>query len=169
MKIKLPPFIKFAMSSGTSALIDMSVFSLMCFLLRDKGLGPVYLTIATCTARVISASFNYTVNYLLVFKSKETVLSTLPKYAINSACIMCASSFLVSTIHPVVSNIFPVVAGNELFVKIPVDITLFFINYLIQSRLIYKAKRTPGSSSAGPKMNPGVGFEGPQNEPRGRG
>ncbi|MCR4788319.1 MAG: GtrA family protein [Lachnospiraceae bacterium] len=138
MKIKLPSFIKFAMSSGTSALIDLGVFSLMCFFLRDKGLGPVYLTIATVTARLISASFNYTVNYLLVFKSKETVLSTMPKYAINSVCIMCASSFLVSTIHPRLSNVLLFVAENELFVKIPVDITLFFINYLIQSRLIYK-------------------------------
>ena len=149
MKIKLPSFVKFAMSSGTSALIDMSIFSLMCFLLRDKGLGPVYLTIATVTARVISASFNYTVNYLLVFKSKETVLSTLPKYAINSACIMCASSFLVSTIHPLVSRNHPLIAGNELFVKIPVDITLFFINYLIQSRLIYKAHNGPLGTGSG--------------------
>ena len=141
MKIKLPQFLKFAMSSGTSALIDMSVFSFVCFLLRDKGLGPVYLTIATVMARLISASFNYTVNYLLVFKSKETVLSTLPKYAVNSACIMCASSFLVSTIHPLVSKGHPFIADNELFVKIPVDITLFFINYLIQSRIIYKANK----------------------------
>ena len=146
MKIKLPRFIKFAMSSGTSALIDMGVFSFVCFILRDKGLGPVYLTIATCTARVISASFNYTVNYLLVFKSKETVRSTLPKYVINSACIMCASSFLVSMIHPRVSVIHPLVAGNELFVKIPVDITLFFINYLIQSHLIYKANSIGGKN-----------------------
>lgn len=125
-------FAKFLFSSLSSSVLDLALFSLFCFLLKGKSWGAVtYIMAATVAARVVSAVYNYLLNYKVVFKSRETVGKTMAKYLLLAAVQMCCSAVLVN-------GLYPLVGGYEVVVKIPVDIFLFFISFVIQRELVYQ-------------------------------
>lgn len=125
-------FGKFLFSSLSSSVVDLLLFSLFCYLLKDKQLGSVnYIMAATVSARILSAFYNYSLNYKVVFQSRGSLFATLTKYCLLAAVQMCLSAFLVS-------RLYPVFGGAEVLVKIPVDIFLFFISFFIQRELVYR-------------------------------
>lgn len=125
-------FAKFLFSSLSSSVLDLALFSLFCFLLKGKSWGVVtYITAATVVARVVSAIYNYLLNYKVVFKSKGTVGQTMGKYLLLAAVQMCCSAVLVNLLYPLIG-------GYEVVVKMPVDIFLFFISFVIQREIVYK-------------------------------
>lgn len=86
---------------------------------------------STILARIISAIYNYAVNYKLVFKSKEKVRISSVKYALLALCQMSASAVLTTT----GVQLFTFIPEAE--IKIGVDIVLFFISYKIQRKMIF--------------------------------
>lgn len=131
-------FGKFILSSLSSCVIDLSLFSIFCHILRDNtaNLPGIlknfsYISIATAAARVISAFCNFLINHRVVFDSRSSAAKTLPKYAALAIFQMCASAFLVSRIHALTG-------GLEIFVKIPVDVCLFLLSFFIQREVVYK-------------------------------
>lgn len=125
-------FAKFLFSSLSSSVVDLALFSLLCFLLKGKSWGTVtYITAATVAARVVSAVYNYLLNYKVVFKSKGSMGRTMGKYFMLAAVQMCCSAVLVNLLYPLVG-------GYEVAVKMPVDILLFFVSFVIQREIVYK-------------------------------
>jgi len=125
-------FGKFLFSSLSSSVVDLVLFSLFCFLLKGKQWGAVsYIMAATVLARFLSATYNYLLNYKLVFQSRSSVRSTLVKYALLAVCQMLCSALLVDMLYPLLG-------GLEVLVKVPVDVMLFFISFFIQREFVYR-------------------------------
>ncbi len=100
---------------------------------RAAGLtaGIPYIVAATVCARVISAVYNFFLNYRVVFKSKAAMVVTIAKYGLLAVCQMACSAFLVNTLYGLIG-------GAEVLVKMPVDILLFFISFAIQREFVYR-------------------------------
>lgn len=132
-------FGKFLFSSLLSSVLDLLLFHMFCTMLRPLGgtMWPVsYIVAATVLARVVSAVYNFLVNYRIVFKSRERMAVTAGKYFLLAVCQMLCSAFLVNLLYSLVG-------GTEVFVKMPVDIFLFFISFVIQRELVYRKKGKP--------------------------
>lgn len=125
-------FGKFLFSSLSSSVVDLSLFALFCRILRNQEQGLVsYLVLATILARVCSATYNFLVNYKVVFKSQMSMGKAMVRYFVLAVIQMSLSAILVNTIYPFMG-------GAEILVKIPVDVFLFLASFVIQRELVYK-------------------------------
>ena len=123
-------FLKFVFSSLSSSVVDLFLFSVFCSLLL--GWSEIYyVTVATIVARVISAAYNYFVNYHFVFNSKKRKSVSGAKYfALVIVQMLLSAGFVTLGVY-----LLPFVP--ELVVKIFVDGFLFFISYLVQRKYIF--------------------------------
>ncbi len=131
-------FGKFLFSSLSSSVLDLLLFHLFCTLRRPvdgRVLFVPYIVAATVFARVISAVYNFFINYRLVFRSEEKLAVTAGRYFLLAVCQMLCSAFLVNLLYGLIG-------GTEVFIKMPVDILLFFISFVIQREFVYHGKRT---------------------------
>lgn len=129
-------FGKFLFSSLSSSVVDLLLFHMFCTLLHAAGesvWGVPYIILSTVFARVISAVYNFLINYKVVFQSKEKMAVTAAKYFLLAVCQMLCSAFLVNGIHGLLG-------GVEVAVKVPVDVFLFFISFLFQREFVYRRK-----------------------------
>lgn len=125
-------FLKFILSSLSSSVVDLLLFTIFIFLLKDKTFGGVSdIMIATVIARVLSAIYNFTVNYKLVFGGKNNAGSAIVKYAVLAVFIMLASGFLVE-------KLYELLLWPEVLIKVPVDVLLFLVSFYVQREFVYK-------------------------------
>lgn len=127
-------FGKFLFSSLSSSVLDLVLFGLFCRTLQAASgfLGELpYIVGATVLARIISAVYNFLLNYKVVFKSSANLAATAVKYCALAICQMLCSAFLVN-------ELFHLLGGYEVAVKIPVDVLLFFLSFVIQREFVYK-------------------------------
>ena len=123
-------FVRYLISSLSSSVVDVLLFALFCSLFKNS--YPVwYASIATVAARVISAVYNYLINYILVFKSKEKISKSAIRYFILAIIQMACSTVLVQ------AGVF-IFRSFEVLIKIIVDVFLFFCSYYIQNRFVFK-------------------------------
>lgn len=124
-------FGKFLFSSLSSSVLDLVLFSIFCYLLKGMQWGSItYIMASTVFARILSAVYNYSINYKVVFESKSSVGSTLARYFLLALVQMCCSALLVNFLYPLFG-------GAEVLIKIPVDVCLFFISFVIQREFVY--------------------------------
>lgn len=128
-------FGKFLFSSLSSSVVDICLFSLFCLLLKGAVPASLYILLATIPARIISASYNYLLNYRIVFKSKEGHGMAALKYVGLAVVQMACSALLVSLF-------FWWLKAAEVLIKVLVDVFLFFISFQIQREFVYKHKKT---------------------------
>lgn len=122
-------FIRYAISSLSSSLIDLIAFSLFSMLFA--GLGAYAIACATFAARILSALFNFTVNRSMVFESSSTPLPQMTRYAVLSVACVCASALLVTLLSSALGVAPPIV------IKVFVDTCLFFVNYRVQKAWVF--------------------------------
>ena len=109
-------------------MVDLVLFSVFCHMLKEVTVP--YAAVATVLARVISAAYNYGMNYRVVFKSGEKISSSAIKYGLLAIIQMTLSAFFVTFGISILKFV------PEVFVKIIVDTALFFISYHIQQRYV---------------------------------
>ncbi len=124
-------FAKFLFSSLSSCVIDLGLFYVFCKLYVVFFDSAIYVTAATIAARILSATYNYLVNYLFVFRSGKGHASSFPKYVALAIAQMTLSAGLVTILVSICPGV------NELLFKIPVDLILFLLSYYIQRRFVY--------------------------------
>lgn len=125
-------FGKFLFSSLSSSVLDLVLFGIFCRLLKGRLPAQIsYIVAATVAARLISAAYNFGMNYKVVFKSRGGVLKAAWRYVALAAVQMACSAFLVNFVYGFTG-------GIEVLVKMPVDIFLFFISFLIQREFVYQ-------------------------------
>lgn len=132
-KIIVIRFVKYILSSLSSCLVDLFLFSVMCSILKEK-IPLYYVYISTIVARIVSAIYNYLVNYKMVFQSSDDVTKSAAKYTSLAIIQMFISAFLTNSIV----NTFPII--YETVIKAFVDAFLFLINYYIQNKYVFKIK-----------------------------
>lgn len=130
-KILGKKFLKYIFSSFSSCIVDIVLFAIFCNLLKSVCPG-VYLAAATVGARVISAVYNYLMNYRVVFKSRESIGRSGLKYFALAVVQMSFSAGGVTLLKAVLPFI------PDVLVKIIVDTVLFFISYHIQQRYVFR-------------------------------
>lgn len=91
-------FGKFLFSSLSSSVVDLLFFTLFCGLLRGR-VSFDYIIGATIMARVISACYNYLLNYQVVFKSKADHRGAALRYFCLAVVQMSVSALLVSHLY----------------------------------------------------------------------
>ncbi len=129
-------FGKFLFSSLSSSVVDLVLFHLFCTLLHtpEDGLwGLPYIIVSTVFARVISAVYNFLINYKVVFQSRERMAVTAAKYCLLAVCQMMCSALLVNALYGLFG-------GVEVAVKMPVDVFLFFVSFLFQREFVYRRR-----------------------------
>ena len=132
-KILGKKFLKFIFSSLSSFVVDIILFYLFVLLFKEA-YPALYVTIATVSSRVISAVYNYLINYKFVFKSKASRSTSLTKYALLAIIQMSLSAGIVSLIVFLIPNCW------ETLVKAIVDTILFLISYSVQQRFVFSSK-----------------------------
>lgn len=125
-------FLKFILSSLSSSIVDLCLFSFFLFLLEERSFGKLsYIMMATVLARILSAIYNFTINYKVVFKSHDNAGRAIVKYACLAVFIMLASGFFVEKIYAL--TLWP-----EVLIKVPVDVLLFLVSFWVQREFVYK-------------------------------
>lgn len=125
-------FFKFIISSLSSSIVDITLFTLFLYLLDERTIGAVsHIMLATVMARVLSAVYNFMVNYKVVFKSRRKAGGAVVKYACLAVFIMVSSGFLVEKIYGLLMI-------PEVLIKIPVDVLLFLVSFWVQREFVYK-------------------------------
>ena len=129
MKNRFIEFIKFSMSSLGSTAVDLVLFAILIFFLRD--IAPQqYIFYSTVLARIVSVIVNYMINAKLVFKDEEKRNFPFFKYITLAVFDMLASALFVTVL---VRHFM----WDETLTKMLVDSSLFFIGYLIQKFYIF--------------------------------
>lgn len=113
---------KFSLSGIISFLVDYFFFT--TFLLISQN-----IILSNVGARLISATVNYSINRNIVFKSKNSILSSLIKYILLALIVIILNTIILKLISLIIT---PYIA------KILTEIVLFFINYQVQSKIIFK-------------------------------
>ena len=123
-------FIRYLISAVSSFVLDIAMFAWLCPLL--KGSMPVYyVAVATVIARIVSSTYNFAVNYRLVFDSKKSKGKSAMQYFMLALFIM-GSSALLTTLGV---RIFA--PSSEAIVKVIVDSILFLVSYKVQQKRIF--------------------------------
>lgn len=117
------------MSSLGSTVVDLGLFALLVFLLRDVT-PEHYILISTAIARVVSVIVNYNINAKLVFKDEARRNFPFFKYILLAVFDMLGSAFFVTVL---VRQFM----WNETLTKMLVDSTLFFIGFIVQKFYIF--------------------------------
>lgn len=124
-------FGKFLLSALSSSVIDLALFTLFCSLLKRMDIF-FYAAVATILARIISAIYNYFVNYNFVFRSRSSLTKSSIKYFGLAIVQMCLSAGLVTGGISLFNGI------PELYIKIVVDAILFLMSYWVQRVFVFK-------------------------------
>lgn len=125
-------FLKYMIASVSSCVLDLLLFAGFCHILR--GSHPSYIMMATAAARVLSALYNYAVNYKVVFCSKEHAGTAALKYFALAAVQMLCSALLVTG----GVKLLPMLP--EVAVKMIADTALFFVSYFIQQNFVFSKR-----------------------------
>ncbi len=125
-------FLKFLVSSLSSSVVDIVLFSIFCAMFKKVPLAIGYIMASTILARVISAVYNFLINYRVVFHGKGNRMKAAVRYFLLAVCIMLLSGALVSFFHGSIPG------TPEALVKIPVDCLLFLLSFFIQREVVYK-------------------------------
>ena len=118
---------KFALSSILSFCLDYSLYTLQIFL-------GIPLVAANISARFISTGFNFFVNKKVVFASDKPVMKELGAYV-----LLAAFSLMVNTL--ILMGLSYGVGIGPFIGKICTEITMFFFNWIVQKKLIFRQKK----------------------------
>ena len=128
-------FIKYLFASLSSFVLDIILFTIFCKLFTGVVSEGYLVQFATVCARVISATYNYIINYTLVFKSRAGKGTSLAKYALLAFVQMQASAWSVAGL----CFLLPVI--SKTLIKCVVDTILFLLSYSIQQRFVFASKK----------------------------
>jgi uncharacterized membrane protein/putative flippase GtrA len=123
-------FVKYATSSMASSVVDLVLFTVLNVVLGMTLPVQVAVPVSTYGARVVSAGVNFWINRHMVFKQKGSLL----RYAVLSLFSVTASALLVT-------GITMLTGFNSTIIKVCVDVSLFFMNYVIQRLWVFASKR----------------------------
>lgn len=123
--------IKFSISSMIGFLVDLGVFSLLKLIPCD---WKFWLIARNVIARVCSASVNFTLNYKLVFKSKDNVWLAALKYAALAVSILLVNSGLLWVLVNVCGM-------YDILAKILVEVTMYIVSFFVQRIFVFRKRK----------------------------
>lgn len=123
--------IKFSMSSLIGFGVDFGVYSLLILIPNP---WKYWLIASNVLARIVSASVNFTINYKIVFRSKQNIWKAIIEYTTLALFILGCNSLLLWVL---VNN----AHMNEFLAKIIVEGTMFIVSWIIQRLFVFRRRR----------------------------
>ena len=123
--------IKFSASSLIAFGVDFALFSLLTLFNVPY---EHWVLMCTIIARVISATINFTINYHLVFKKRESLGMAFIKYAGLALFILGCNLLLMWLLYEKAGM-------NEYLAKIIVETTLFITSWLVQRLFVFRKRK----------------------------
>lgn len=124
--------IKFAISSFVSTISEYMFYFILTSILFDE--SNLMILIATITGRVIGTTINFFINKIWCFEVRDRTFLQAIEFALLFIVKLCISYYAVILLKEAIKV-------NTLFIKIPVELCLFFISYFIQKFIIFKRRR----------------------------
>ena len=121
-------FVSISLGCSLMDLILFTVFHELVFARADD-----MILSSTVLARIISGTMNFTLNKKLTFRASGSTLPQTAKYIVLFMFIMLASGNLVSLL-----SFLPL---PTVVIKIFVDVCLFFVNYTVQKKWVFREKK----------------------------
>lgn len=123
---------KFILSSMLAFSIDYVAVLLFNAFFASINFGDAAaVTLAAVGARIISSFINFIINRNIVFKSHESPAKSAVKYYALVTVILGLNILLL--------NLTNVMLGIPLWIaKILVEVSLFFVNYILQRKIVFK-------------------------------
>ncbi|MCR5784470.1 MAG: bifunctional glycosyltransferase family 2/GtrA family protein [Eubacterium sp.] len=115
--------LKFSASSFLSFLLDYGLYCLFFFIS-----GQIFF--ANITARLFSASFNYSFNKKLVFKSKRSFWKSAVGYILLAVAILFFNTVILTILTESGVNIY--------LAKVLTEAVMFIVSYTVQHFIIFK-------------------------------
>ena len=134
--IVLAYFLKFAISSVSSYLIDMGIYALLLFFLESRLSVSGQVLICTIVSRVISSLFNFTLNRKTVFKATDNLAASTVRYYIIAVIKLAASYALIYLF----TDLLGITGFAQLIIKALVDLILFLFSFQFQKNWVFKNK-----------------------------
>ena len=132
--------LKFSAASFTGFLVDFGLFALFTWLAKTFFCNPTadawqyWIIGCNITARIISASVNFTLNYIFVFRSKKKVWKALLEYALLAVFVLTVNTTFVWLLTSKAGM-------QELLAKIIVEGTMFIVSWIIQRLFVFRKKK----------------------------
>ena len=92
-----------------------------------------HILLATVAARILSGVTNFLLNRNFVFTDKGRISRAFLRYLAVFCLNMLLSALLTSSLHVWLGF-------SDNTIKIPVDIALFFVNYQLQRRWVFRGR-----------------------------
>lgn len=144
-KLLLGNFFKFMSASFLATLVDLALFSLLegwalPLLLPNPlpaaALGSdLRILLATAAARICSATLNFKLNKVFVFRLK-TCRGAVVRYGALCLGVMVASGLSVGALSLLLPRV------NSTLLKALVDSVLFFVNYRLQKAWVFPTEKS---------------------------
>ena len=138
-------FLRFMGASASCSLLDQLLAAALFNALRNIFPDTSFLRIffANVTARIFSLTLNYSLNHRLVFSldiddpewQRSSRRESLPRFIALSAGILALSTLGVFVAHALLGV-------PEWKAKIVIDVALFFLNYNIQRKWVFRNEVT---------------------------
>lgn len=127
-------FSKFILASLSSFVVDIGLYALFVFLIGSW--LPAFaktqiIVIASVTARILSALFNYLVNKNQVFHNHDKHGKSLWRYAVLALVQMACSAWGTAQLYSLLK-------WNSAFLKLVVDCVLFVISFRLQRGWVFR-------------------------------
>ena len=126
--------LKFTTISFTAFLLD---YGLVLLFRTLTGSWPerVSLVFTVVAARACSATYSFTLNRFLVFKSKDNLWRRAAQFYLLAGVLMASSYALL--------DLTTIVMPGPLWIAKPItDGILFFVNYFVQNKLIFRKNKS---------------------------
>lgn len=118
--------LKFSASSFLGFLVDYAVYSLL-LLFTDV------LWVANVSARIVSATVNFSVNRRYVFCSKESVWKSAGKYFLLATVILAGNTLALTALAEI--------GIHKLWAKLITELFFFIFSWLVQRLLVFRKRK----------------------------
>ena len=125
-------FITFTSSSLAAFAIDYTLF-IVLLQLTDSWVAATSIVFANVIARIVSASFNFTVNKHLIFKHRGSFTKGAVHYFLLAVAVLTINTLLLNILTSSL-DIAPYIA------KIATELTMFALSYFVQRNIIFAKK-----------------------------
>lgn len=129
-------FFKYICSSGICYIIDIVIFSILSYLLKNIS-SINYILTSTIFARIVSSFVNYLLNKNKVFnqttKNKKDNINLILNYY-----LLVVIQMLISAISSEI--VYKLTKFNLIFIKFIVDCFILLVNYFIQKKYLFNNK-----------------------------
>ena len=96
-------------------------------------LGSALLPLCNVLARIVSASVNYALNRRYVFRDKNSVMQSAPRYALLAGAILCANTLILMLLADVLHL-------NRYAAKLATGALLFLVSWTEQKYAVFAGK-----------------------------